>query len=59
VSIDKFPEGLTTRVTKRKIIVFPEGKGSAAVSKETGEDGKFCTPVKPGKYVVRVSHCKT
>jgi len=55
VTIDKFPEGLSTQVTKRKMIVFPEGRGSAAVSKETSEDGKFCTPVEPGKYIVRVS----
>lgn len=54
VTIDKFPEGLSQQITKRKMIIFPEGKGSAAVSKETSEDGKFCSSVKPGKYIVRV-----
>ncbi|KAL4228821.1 hypothetical protein ACF0H5_011861 [Mactra antiquata] len=54
VTIDKFPEGLSQQITNRKMIIFPEGKGSAAVSKETSDDGNFCTPVKPGKYVVRV-----
>lgn len=56
VIIDKFPESLSQQVTKRKMIIFPEGKGSAAVSKETNDDGKFCTAVTPGKYIVRVSH---
>ncbi|XP_052805284.1 nodal modulator 1-like [Mya arenaria] len=54
VTINKFPEGLSTQTIKRKMIIFPEGKGSAAVSKETGEDGRFCSYVAPGKYVVRV-----
>ncbi|WAR04700.1 NOMO2-like protein [Mya arenaria] len=53
VTINKFPEGLSTQTIKRKMIIFPEGKGSAAVSKETGEDGRFCSYVAPGKYVVR------
>jgi hypothetical protein len=55
VTISKFPDSLSQQVTKRKLIIFPEGKGSAAVSKETDDEGKFCTPVKPGKYIVRVS----
>ncbi|XP_053372624.1 nodal modulator 2-like [Mercenaria mercenaria] len=54
VTIDKFPDSLSQQITKRKLIIFPEGKGSAAVSKETNEEGKFCTAVKPGKYIVRV-----
>ena len=49
------PEGLTQVPAKRKLIIFPEGKGSEAVSRETNKDGTFCTTVKPGKHVVRVS----
>ena len=55
MSIDKLPEGLSQVSPKRKLIIFPEGKGSEAVSRETNKDGSFCTTVKPGKHVVRVS----
>ena len=55
VSIDKIPEGLSQVPSKRKLIIFPEGKGSEAVSRETNKDGTFCTTVKPGKHVVRVN----
>jgi len=54
VSIEKYPEGFSPQSTKRKVIIFPEGKGSAAVSKEANDDGRFCHPVTPGKYIVRV-----
>ncbi|XP_052252971.1 nodal modulator 3-like [Dreissena polymorpha] len=54
VTIEKFPDSLVSPVTKRKMIIFPEGKGSAAVSKETDDSGHFCTSVQPGKYIVRV-----
>ena len=54
VKIDKFPDGLNQQNMKRKVIIFPEGKGSEAVSKETSENGSFCKSLAPGKYIIRV-----
>ncbi|XP_041372550.1 nodal modulator 1-like [Gigantopelta aegis] len=54
VAIDRFPEVLGKLPTQRRVIYFPESKKSDAVSITTESDGKFCTKVKPGKYVIKV-----
>ncbi|KAL5020566.1 hypothetical protein ScPMuIL_003458 [Solemya velum] len=54
VVIDKVPEGLSQVSSTRRIIIFPEGKSSEAVSIATDVDGSFCTEVEPGNYVIKV-----
>ncbi|XP_048249948.1 nodal modulator 1-like [Haliotis rufescens] len=54
VVIDRVPEGLNQVPVQRKVIYYPEGRGSDAVSITTDSAGKFCARVKPGKYVVKV-----
>nr|KAG5688657.1 hypothetical protein BaRGS_017511 [Batillaria attramentaria] len=54
VTIDRVPESLGAVTSQRRIIYYPEGKGSEAVSIATDAAGKFCVKVTPGKYVFKV-----
>ncbi|CAC5408303.1 Nodal modulator 2,Nodal modulator 3,Nodal modulator 1 [Mytilus coruscus] len=54
IVIDKLPEGLRQVPPQRRVIYFPEGKSSDAVSIATDKDGKFCTHAASGKYVIKV-----
>ncbi|XP_063398265.1 BOS complex subunit NOMO1-like isoform X2 [Mytilus trossulus] len=54
IVIDKLPEGLRQVPPQRRVIYFPEGKNSDAVSIATDKDGKFCTHAASGKYLIKV-----
>mgnify|MGYP003685986733 CR=1 FL=1 len=54
IIIEKLPDSVQ-RSAKRRVIYYPQGKGSDAESITTDSENKFCTKVKPGKYVVKVS----
>jgi hypothetical protein len=54
ILIDKLPDGLRQVPPQRKVIYFPEGKNSNAASIGTDKDGKFCTYVSSGKYILKV-----
>ena len=54
ILIDKLPDGLRQVPSQRKVIYFPEGKNSNAASIGTDKDGKFCTYVSSGKYILKV-----
>ncbi|XP_061181394.1 BOS complex subunit NOMO1-like [Saccostrea echinata] len=53
VIIDKLPDGVQGSA-KRRVIYYPQGKASDAESVLTDSEGKFCSQVKPGKYIVKV-----
>jgi hypothetical protein len=53
IVIEKLPESVQGSA-KRRVIYYPEGKGSDAESILTDNESKFCTQVKPGKYVIKV-----
>nr|XP_022336385.1 nodal modulator 1-like isoform X1 [Crassostrea virginica] len=53
IIIEKLPDSVQ-RSAKRRVIYYPQGKGSDAESITTDSENKFCTKVKPGKYVVKV-----
>lgn len=55
ISIDRVPESLGKISSQRRIIYYPEGKGSEAKSVITDSSGAFCETVKSGKYIVKVS----
>ncbi|BFZ14363.1 hypothetical protein BsWGS_17402 [Bradybaena similaris] len=54
ISIDRVPESLGKLSSQRRIIYYPEGKGSEAKSVITDSSGTFCETVKSGKYIVKV-----
>ncbi|PVD27782.1 hypothetical protein C0Q70_12955 [Pomacea canaliculata] len=54
VTIDRVPESLGSVTSQRRIIYYPEGKGSEAASIATDGAGSFCAKVSPGKYVFKV-----
>ncbi|XP_055958789.1 BOS complex subunit NOMO1 [Patella vulgata] len=54
VIIDRLPEALSSVPSQRRIIYHPDGKKSEAVSLSPEADGKFCTKVKPGKYIIGI-----
>ncbi|CAL1545393.1 unnamed protein product [Lymnaea stagnalis] len=54
VSIDRVPESLGKLSSQRRIIYYPEGKGSDAKSVITDSSGAFCEMVKSGKYIIKV-----
>ena len=54
IVIDKLPDGLIQVPPQRRVICYPEGKNTDAVSIATDKDGKFCTHVASGKYIVKV-----
>ncbi|KAL3886602.1 hypothetical protein ACJMK2_026586 [Sinanodonta woodiana] len=54
VVISKVPDGSNILLTKRKLILFPEGKKTEIASTETQEDGTFCVEKTPGKYIIKV-----
>ncbi|XP_059172926.1 BOS complex subunit NOMO1-like [Physella acuta] len=54
VSIDRVPESLGKLSSQRKVIYYPEGKGSDAKSVTTDSTGSFCELVKSEKYIVKV-----
>ncbi|XP_012945613.1 nodal modulator 1 [Aplysia californica] len=54
VTIDRVPESLGKLSTQRRLIYYPEGKGSDAKSTVTDSTGAFCEIVQSGKYVVKV-----
>ncbi|KAH9504323.1 Nodal modulator 2 [Bulinus truncatus] len=54
VSIDRVPESLGKLSSQRRIIYYPEGKGSDAKSIVSDSTGAFCEMVKSGKYIVKV-----
>lgn len=53
IVIGKLPDSVQGSANRR-VIYYPQGKGSDAESVSTGNDNKFCAKVKPGKYVVKV-----
>lgn len=53
IVIGKLPDSIQGSANRR-VIYYPQGKGSDAESVSTGNDNKFCAKVKPGKYVVKV-----
>lgn len=53
IVIEKLPDSVQGSANRR-VIYYPQGKGSDAESVSTGNDNKFCAKVKPGKYVVKV-----
>ncbi|KAJ8298746.1 hypothetical protein KUTeg_022806 [Tegillarca granosa] len=54
IIIDKLPDSLSRSPMKRRVIIYPEGKNSEAISIATETDGKFCTKVGKGKFIVKV-----
>ncbi|GFO10962.1 nodal modulator 1 [Plakobranchus ocellatus] len=54
VVIDRVPESLGKLSRQRRLIYYPQGKGSEAKSIQTNAQGEFCEIVKPGTYVVKV-----
>ncbi|KAK0042403.1 nodal modulator 1 [Biomphalaria pfeifferi] len=54
VTIERVPESLGKLSSQRRIIYYPEGKGSDAKSVLSDSNGVFCEMVKSGKYVVKV-----
>lgn len=53
IVIGKLPDSVQGSANRR-VIYYPQGKGSDAESVSTGNDNKFCAKVKPGKYVIKV-----
>lgn len=53
IVIGKLPDSVQGSANRR-VIYYPQGKGSDAESVSTGNDNKFCAKVKPGIYVVKV-----
>lgn len=53
IVIGKLPDSIQGSANRR-VIYYPQGKGSDAESVSTGNDNKFCAKVKPGKYVVKI-----
>lgn len=58
IVIEKLPDSVQGSANRR-VIYYPQGKGSDAESVSTGNDNKFCAKVKPGQYVVKVEHIVT
>ena len=54
VVIDRVPESLGKLSRQRRLIYYPQGKGSEAKSIQTDAQGAFCENVKSGTYVVKV-----
>ncbi|GFR78590.1 nodal modulator 1 [Elysia marginata] len=54
VVIDRVPESLGKLSRQRRLIYYPQGKGSEAKSIQTDAQGAFCETVKSGTYVVKV-----
>ncbi|KAK3770676.1 hypothetical protein RRG08_037868 [Elysia crispata] len=54
IVIDRVPESLGKLSRQRRLIYYPQGKGSEAKSIQTDSQGAYCETVKSGTYVVKV-----
>lgn len=55
VVIEKIPEGLSQVPPQRKITISSESSPADVMTIETSADGTFCSAVKRGKYIVKVT----